>query len=234
MQPSRFGHSFFLLAVAFILVSIVAFIKYGILKGALWLGAAAACWFIGFYHDVRLFKQGKLFSERYPEKFIEKEMHRDGTNGINKVREGLFYYLLQECEVIYPKDYTYGLVAGIVNTVFSESPSNDKRKLFIESNDNVNNIKLIIDELIRPRQKLKQIITDAVWVQCILTYSMNSNLSKTDYDRLCVEAIRNLERLGLFIPGGEMPVLSEFLHNATTFFEACKADLEQQRHRLNA
>jgi hypothetical protein len=63
MNVSRFGHFFFLLALGSIVGSIIAFFKEGFLKGALWLGGAAVCWFIGFYHDLRLLKRGHQLSD---------------------------------------------------------------------------------------------------------------------------------------------------------------------------
>ena len=43
------------------------------------------------------------------------------------------------------------------------------------------------------------------------------------------EPVRNLKRLGLLVPGGDMPELSAFTENAGTFVAACKADLDLHR-----
>lgn len=232
MKVSRFGQFFFLLALILLIESIAAFFKDGILIGALWLGAAVLCWFIGFYHDVRLGNR-KQFSTRYGEKAEEQEMFTLGKNGLNKVRFGLSLCILRECELIFPKDDNHPLVAAVVNKIFSESPSNEIGKSFVEKEDNVSKINHVIESIIKPQDKLKRIITDAVRVQCILSHSMNPNMPKmveTDYGMLCPEPICNLERIGLFVPGGEMPVLTEFLNNADMFFQSCKAELDQQRH----
>jgi len=58
---------------------------------------------------------------------------------------------------------------------------------------------------------------------------MNSNLSESEFIRLCREPIDNLKKFEILIPGGGMPDLSEFLHNAGTFIQACKADLDYHK-----
>ena len=55
---------------------------------------------------------------------------------------------------------------------------------------------------------------------------MNPNLSEPDFIRLCREPIDNLKRLGLLVPGGDIPDLDIFLQNAGTFVQACKADFD--------
>jgi hypothetical protein len=121
------------------------------------------------------------------------------------------------------------LAAAVVNAVFSESPSNETGRRFIQNEDNLGNVRLVIEQGIKPQEKLRQIITDAVRVKCALELAMNTNLSEPDFIRLCREPIDNLKRLGLLIPGGDMPVLSIFLNNAGTFIQACKFDLDSHR-----
>ncbi len=155
-------------------------------------------------------------------------------NGLDMVKVGLMYYLLPECEVNFGKDYSPPLVAAVVNTVFSDPPSNETGRQFILDEDNVKNVMLVIEKSIKPVEKLRQTITDSVRVKCTLSHSKNPKLSERDFIRLCREPIDNLKRLGLLIPGGEMPELSIFLHNAGTFVQACKADLDHHRSQERA
>jgi len=161
----------------------------------------------------------------------KKKVYKDAMNGVDMVRVGLMYHLLPECEVNFGKDYAVPLVAAVVNTVFSESPSNEKGRSFIQNEDNLSNVRLVIEKGIKPQVKLRQIITDAVRVKCTLSDTMNTNLSEPDFIRLCREPIDNLKRLSLLIPGGNMPDLSTFLHNAGTFMQACKSDLDYHRSK---
>lgn len=161
----------------------------------------------------------------------KKKMYKDAMNGIDMVKVGLMYYILPECEANFGKDYAAPLVAAVVNTVFSESPSNETGRRFIQNEDNLGNVRLIIEKGIKPQEKLRQIITDAVRVKCTLSHAMNTNLSEPDFIRLCREPIDNLKRLALLIPGGDMPDLSIFLHNAGTFIQVCKSDLDYHRSK---
>jgi hypothetical protein len=161
----------------------------------------------------------------------KKKMYKDAMNGINMVKVGLMYYILPECEANFGKDYAASLVAAVVNTVFSESPSNETGRRFIQNENNLSNVRLVIKKGIKPQEKLGRIITDAVRVKCTLSHAMNTNLSEPDFIRLRREPIDNLKRLGLLIPGGDMPDLSIFLHDANTFIQACKSDLDYHRSK---
>lgn len=159
----------------------------------------------------------------------KKKMYEDAMNGVDMVKVGLMYYLLPECEANFGKDCAAPLVAAVVNTVFSELPSNETGRRFIQNEDNFNNVKIVIEKGIKPEEKLGQIITDAVRVKCTLSHAMNSNISESEFIRLCREPIDNLKKFEILVPGGDMPDLSEFLHNAGTFIQACKADLDYHK-----
>jgi len=90
-------------------------------------------------------------------------------------------------------------------------------------------VKLVIEKEIKQEEKLRKIITDAVRVKCTLSHAMNSSLSESEFIRLCREPIDNLKKFGMLAPGGDMPDLSEFLQNAGTFIQACKADLDHHK-----
>jgi len=55
---------------------------------------------------------------------------------------------------------------------------------------------------------------------------MNPNHSESEFIRVCRKPIENLKIFGIMVPGGDMPDLSVFLHNAGIFIQACKADLD--------
>lgn len=159
----------------------------------------------------------------------KKKLYKDAMNGIDMVKVGLAFYILPECEANFGKDYAVPLTSAVVNTVFSESPSNEAGRRFIQNEDNLSNVRLVIEKGIKPQEKLRQIITDAIRIQCTLSHAMNTNLSEPDFIQLCREPIDNLKRLGLLIPGGDMPVLGIFLDNAGAFIQACKSDLDYHR-----
>jgi len=159
----------------------------------------------------------------------KKRLYKRAMNGIDMVKVGLSYYILPECEANFGEDYAGRLVVAVVNTVFSELPSNEVGKRFIQNEDNLSNVRRVIEKAIKPQEKLRQIITEAVRVKCTLSHAMNTNLSEPDFIRHCREPIDNLKRLDLLIPGGDMPDLSIFLYNAGTFIQACKSDLDYHR-----
>ena len=158
-------------------------------------------------------------------------MHQQATQGVDMVKIGLAMYLLPECEENFGGEKAYAtlLTSAVLNSVFSEAPSNEVGRRFIEDEENGKNIALVIERAIKPQEKLLRIITEAVRVKCMQSYAVNPSLAEPDFLRLCYEPIENLKRLDLFIPGGEMPDLTMFLHNAGSFVTACKADLDLHR-----
>lgn len=153
---------------------------------------------------------------------LKKKTSQYATNGVDMVKVGLYYYLLPECEADFGKDYSAALLAALVNTVFSEPPSNETGRQFIKKEENLKTIKFVIEKSIRPQEKLRQIITDAVRVKCATTHALNPDLSEPDFLCLCREPIDNLKSLGLLVPGGEFPELGRFISNAATFVKTCK------------
>ncbi len=153
----------------------------------------------------------------------KKKALQDAMSGIDMVKAGLSYYVLLECEDKFGKNYAYPIAAAVVNTIFSESPSTERGREFIQDQDNFDNVKFVIENKIKPKEKLRQIITDAIRVKCTLANAMYPNLSEPDFIRLCQEPVDNLKRLGLLISGGEMPDLGIFLRNASIFINECKA-----------
>lgn len=162
---------------------------------------------------------------------IEKRMHQQATEGVDMVKVGLLMYLLPHCEENFEKAYATQLTAAVVSAVFSDVPSNEVSRRFLEDEENLSNIALVIESAIKPQEKLLRIITEAVRVQCMLSSAVNPSLAETDFLRSCHEPIKNLKRLDLLIPGGEMPDLPTFLHNGASFVTACKADLDLHRQR---
>ena len=160
---------------------------------------------------------------------VKKRIFKQAMNGVDMVKVGLGMYLLPECKANFGKEYASPLTSAIVNTVFSEVPSTDVGRRFIQDEENRSNVALVIERSIKPEVKLRQIITDAVRVKCTLSHAMNPNLSEPDFLRLCRDPIDNLKRLGLLAAVNEMPNLTLFLQNAEGFLAACKADLDYHR-----
>ena len=69
--------------------------------------------------------------------------------------------------------------------VFSELPSNETGRCFINNEDNLNKMNIVIEEGIMREEKLRKIITDAVQVKCTLTHAMNPNLSESEFLQFC-------------------------------------------------
>ncbi len=148
---------------------------------------------------------------------------KDASTGVDFVIKGLALHLFSENQFAQDKDNSAPLVVAVVNTVFSNPPSNEIGRLFIQNQHNLKNVKLVIENAIKPKEKLKQIITDAVRVKCILEHAWNPNLSGEEFTRLCSEPIENLKRLGLLIPGGYTPDLNTFPQIAYNFYQECSA-----------
>ena len=69
-------------------------------------------------------------------------MYKRAINGIDMVKIGLLYYLIPECESNFGEDYANALATAVVNTVFSEPPSNETGRLFIQDENNLSKGKL--------------------------------------------------------------------------------------------
>lgn len=185
---------------------------------------------------------------------IEERMHRRATEGVDMVKVGLAMYLLPECKAIFDAAYATRLTAAVVNTVFSEDPSNEEGRQFVEDEGNRKRVALVIDRTIRSEEKLVRIITEAVRVQCAQSWRvLKAEPGFRDPDRLSIresqdtitrlilrkastqEPLVKLRRLGLLHRDGqapesyEMPDLGLFLHNAGGFVVACKTDFDLNR-----
>ena len=148
----------------------------------------------------------------------KKKIYQEALNSVDKVKVGLSNSLIHVCEYKFGKEYASSLISAIVNTIFSESPSSETGRLFLQNEDNINNVMLIIEKYIKPQENLMEGITEAVRVKCALSHSMNNNLSEPDFIRLCREPIDKLKRLGLLVSGGDMPDLPKFNQTAKVFF----------------
>jgi len=158
-----------------------------------------------------------------------KNIYEVAESGIKMVKAGLAFFLLPRCELDFGKDYTGFLLAAVINTVFCESPSNQAGLQFIQDNENLNTIKKVIEEEIRPEEMFRQIITDAVRVKSFLKHDMNPKLSKSDILRFCIEPIDNLKRIGLLVPASDMPDFYEFKNNAAKFLLTCKTQFAYEK-----
>jgi hypothetical protein len=152
----------------------------------------------------------------------KKNIYEVAESGINIIKAGLALFLLPRCEADFDKDYAGFLVAAVVNAVFYESPSNQVGRQFIQDNDNLNNIKLLIEEEMGPEEMLRQIITDAVRVKVFLVDDMIPKQSIMDTLRYCIDPIDHLNRLGLLIPERGVPDINEFMNNAAAFLQTCR------------
>ena len=154
----------------------------------------------------------------------KKKTLKMAQDAVDFVKIGLLYYLLPECNASFDNDYSEGLSAAIINSIFSEISSNDIDIDFIKNQTNITNINTVIANYILPVDKLKQIITDAVRVKCIVAYELNKNLSGDEFEKQCREPINHLKKLQILQKGGETPDLGGFIINASNFLKACKKD----------
>lgn len=148
------------------------------------------------------------------------------SDAVDFVKIGLSLYLLPECKANFDKSYSEILVPAVVNTIFSEIPSNELGGKFIQNETNIANIELVIEKSIKPEEKLKQIITDAVRVKCTVSHGLNTKLSENEFMRQCKYPIDQLKKYQILQKGGETPDLSAFISNASSFMNACKKDYE--------
>jgi len=156
----------------------------------------------------------------------KKKTLKMALDAIDFVKIGLLYFLLPECKANFDNDYSEALVPALINTIFSEIPSKETGVDFIQNQTNIKNINIVITNSILPVDKLKQIITDAVRVKCIVAYEMNKNLSEDEFKKQCREPINQIKKLKILQKGGETPDLGNFIINASNFLKACQKDYE--------
>jgi hypothetical protein len=156
----------------------------------------------------------------------KKKTLKMAIDAVDFVKIGLLYYLLPECKANFDNDYSEVLGPAVINTIFSEIPSNEEGIDFIKNQTNIKNINIVIANSIIPVDKLKQIITDAVRVKCIVTYELNKNLSDGEFEKQCREPINLIKKLHILQKGGETPGLGNFIISASNFLKACKKDYE--------
>ncbi|MDP8246523.1 MAG: hypothetical protein P9M00_00125 [Candidatus Tritonobacter lacicola] len=160
----------------------------------------------------------------------KKKTLKMASDAVNFVKVGLLFYLLPECKANFDENYSETLAAAVINTIFSEIPSNETGKDFMKNETNIVNINLVIEKSIKPEEKLRQIITDAVRVKCIVAHGINANLSEDEFKRQCQYPIDQLRKLQILQKGGETPNLSNFIINASSFMNACKKDYELNKN----
>ncbi len=148
------------------------------------------------------------------------------SDAVDFVKIGLLFYLLPECKANFDESYSETLATAVINTMFSDIPSNETGKKFIQNETNITNIELVIEKSIKPNEKLRQIITDAVRVKCIVSHGLSTKLSEDEFIRQCRYPIDQLKKYQILQKGGETPNLSDFIINASSFMNACKKDYE--------
>ncbi|MCK5012912.1 MAG: hypothetical protein KAS66_03765 [Candidatus Omnitrophica bacterium] len=160
----------------------------------------------------------------------KKKTFQMASDAVDSVKMGLLFYLLSECKVNFDESYSEILATAVINTIFSEVPSNETGKKFIQNETNIANIKLVIEKSIKPEEKLKQIITDAVRVKSIVSHGLSTGLSEDEFVRQCRYPIEQLKKFQILQKGGETPNLSDFIINASSFMNACKKDYELNKN----
>ena len=154
------------------------------------------------------------------------------SDAVGFVKIGLLCYLLPECKANFDESYSDTLAAAVINTLFSDIPSNEIGKEFIQNETNIANIELVIEKSIRHEEKLRQIITDAVRVKCIVSHGLSTKLSEDEFIRQCRYPIDQLKKLQILQKGGETPNIGDFIINASSFLKACKKDYELNENQF--
>lgn len=151
----------------------------------------------------------------------KQKMRKVAMDGVDMVKAALNNYLLPSSRLKFGDKYAYSLVAAVIHTIFSESPLDETGRSFIQSEENLDIIHRLIEQEIKPNKEFKQIITDAVRVQYIFYFDLNTESSEQDF--LQPQApINNLNDLGILIPSRETPKLNKFILDATTFMQSSK------------
>ncbi len=101
------------------------------------------------------------------------------------------------------------LSAATVNELFSEPPQGAKGKMFLESN------RALIDQLISEVPGNKEVceaVTQAVRVKGII-----NDTTGGDTQKVLLDPLEKLRRLGILVPGGKAPEPDSFLFMAREF-----------------
>jgi len=148
----------------------------------------------------------------------KKKIRKEAMDAVDMVKVGVRNHLLPISRLEFGDAYAYPLVAAVMNTIFSEMPSNEMERHLIQGKGHIENIQRLIEQVIKPNDTFKQIITDAVKVKCKYSFSISTKSSETDIR--CQDPINKLNHLGLLIPNRETPTLSKFILDATAFMQS--------------
>jgi hypothetical protein len=175
-----------------------------------------------------MFKIGDILKILYEKNILDsfngskKASPKMAMAGIEMVKAGLYNCLLPRGRLKYGDRYAFSFVTAVVDTIFSDLPSNTLERILIQSKEYLDNIHRFIDQEVKPNYKFKQIITDALMMKCRLYF--DSNNESSEYDFLQHQApIKRLNELGILIPGRETPELKSFILDATAFIASSKA-----------
>ncbi len=131
------------------------------------------------------------------------------SEGVMMVKLGLYLRLTNSLKDTYEIERAKMLAAAMVNELFSEPPQGAKGKMFLESN------RALIEQLISVVPGNKEVckaVTQAVRVKGII-----NDYTDGDTQKVLLDPVEKLRRLGILIPGGKAPEPDSFLPMAREF-----------------
>jgi len=157
--------------------------------------------------------------------FGKKRLFDDLTRAVDMVKITLYLQVMHECSSTLDEDHSAALAAAVVNTVFSEPPTGSIGETFLSQPENMARVREVIGEVLQPRDELRRIVTDAVRVKCTVNHGRNPRMGPVEIRRQCLDPIDRIKELGLLVPGGDSPVPSQFIRDATSFLSEIKTKL---------
>jgi len=138
-----------------------------------------------------------------------KDLSRRMLEGVQMVKRGLYLRLIRRLEDTYGLEKAKWLAAAIINELFSDLPSNEEGREFLQLNKD--NVRQEISNL-RDDRETRLAVTQAVRVRGIIRHTLGDSPQKD-----LVDPLEKLRKLGILIPGGETPEPDSFLSMARAF-----------------
>ncbi len=143
------------------------------------------------------------------------------SEGVQMVKLGLYLRFINSLKDTCEIERAKRLAAATVNELFSEPPQGAKGKVFLESN------RALIEQLISVVPGNKEVceaVTQAVRVKGIM-----ADLVDGDTQKVLLDPLEELRRLGILIPGGNAPEPDSFLSVAREFLDQEEKEEENEK-----
>jgi hypothetical protein len=142
---------------------------------------------------------------RYRKKSLLTRM----TNCIDMVKVGVCKRLVAKYAETYAPDKVFLLAGAVTNELFSEPPSGERGRDFVESNR-----ALIAQELAKLTEdyEICMAVTQAVRVKATVLFAEGTQTRES-----LLELLEKLRKCGILVPGGDAPKPETFMPMASAF-----------------